>query len=537
MKPEHQYATAAEKDFAAKDQHHQVLHRHLGAGACRGDRHRTLDRQGEAGHRQARQASARKPMRKTTIARPQTSCGLFIAFSPPCSRPRNICRHHPCLPAKHRHGMWPNDKLVAIATSTGILQALDTVLRMLPKEVPASSSCSTCRPSSRRPSLSDWTRTGKIHACARRRTATASNRTPQLIAPGGKTWWRRRPSHYYVDVVDGPPVDRHWPSVDVLSDRGDVRRTVGHRHHRDRHGDDGARGLKMEMEEAGAHTVAWDEKTCVVFGMPKVAIERAASADPPGPLDRITKRSSPPDALAALWRRAASVRRRRRWRKRRNMPTADQPLRLFFQAFPRPAASTSAAFCVRDLVHLAHGQRRLIDPARLLALCATDFLYERATCWKELTTADRIARLANDPGTVLHRRHRFADQALDLFGSIGTALREATPRSPRRRSRVPYSPARAASTAALRARMLVWKAIESMTPMMSLILRASSARSPPSWRPPTAPARRHAGEFVRGFRQFAGLPRVIGILADGRVQFLHARRGFLEAGRPLLGAR
>ena len=80
------------------------------------------------------------------------------------------------------------------------------------------------------------------------------------------TWWRAAaPSHYYVDVVDGPPVNPA-PAIGrcPFPIGSDVRRTVGHRHHHDRHGDDGARGLK-EMEEAGAHTVAQDEKTCVVF--------------------------------------------------------------------------------------------------------------------------------------------------------------------------------------------------------------------------------------------------------------------------------
>jgi two-component system chemotaxis response regulator CheB len=95
-----------------------------------------------------------------------------------------------------------------------------------------------------------------------------------LIAPGGKHMLvKRNGAQYVVEVVDGPLVSRHRPSADVLfrsvakaagaNAMGMVMTGMG---------DDGARGLK-EMFDTGSHTVAQDEASCVVFGMPKEAIK------------------------------------------------------------------------------------------------------------------------------------------------------------------------------------------------------------------------------------------------------------------------
>ncbi|MEI8393932.1 MAG: chemotaxis response regulator protein-glutamate methylesterase [Rhodospirillaceae bacterium] len=99
-----------------------------------------------------------------------------------------------------------------------------------------------------------------------------------LIAPGNKhTLVRRSGARYFVEVKDGPLVCRHRPSVDVLfrsaaqyagaNAIGILMTGMG---------DDGARGL-LEMLQAGAHTVAEDESSCVVFGMPKEAIKLGAA--------------------------------------------------------------------------------------------------------------------------------------------------------------------------------------------------------------------------------------------------------------------
>jgi two-component system chemotaxis response regulator CheB len=108
-----------------------------------------------------------------------------------------------------------------------------------------------------------------------------------LIAPGNKhTLLRRSGARYYVEVKEGPLVCRHRPSADVLfrsaaqstgsNATGIIMTGMG---------DDGARGM-LEMHNAGAHTIAQDEATCVVFGMPKEAIALGA-VDKVVPLEKI----------------------------------------------------------------------------------------------------------------------------------------------------------------------------------------------------------------------------------------------------------
>lgn len=99
-----------------------------------------------------------------------------------------------------------------------------------------------------------------------------------LIAPGGHHLAVvRSGTHYTVRVIDGPPVSRHRPSVDVLF-RSAAQQAGGNALGvlLTGMGDDGARGL-LELRHAGADTVAQDEDSCVVFGMPKEAIARGAA--------------------------------------------------------------------------------------------------------------------------------------------------------------------------------------------------------------------------------------------------------------------
>jgi two-component system chemotaxis response regulator CheB len=108
-----------------------------------------------------------------------------------------------------------------------------------------------------------------------------------LIAPGNRHMLLKRSgARYYVEVRDGPPVSRHRPSVDVLF--RSVARYAGKNAIgviMTGMGDDGARGM-AEMKEAGAQTIAQDEETCVVFGMPNEAIKRGG-VDQILPLERI----------------------------------------------------------------------------------------------------------------------------------------------------------------------------------------------------------------------------------------------------------
>ena len=99
-----------------------------------------------------------------------------------------------------------------------------------------------------------------------------------LIAPGNRHLLvERNGANYEARINDGPLVSRHRPSVDVLF--RSVASAAGN------HGvgvimtgmgSDGAQGL-LEMRDAGAQTIAQDESSCVVFGMPKEAISRGAA--------------------------------------------------------------------------------------------------------------------------------------------------------------------------------------------------------------------------------------------------------------------
>ncbi|HNI49574.1 MAG TPA: chemotaxis response regulator protein-glutamate methylesterase [Zoogloea sp.] len=168
------------------------------------------------------------------------------------------------------------ETVIAIGTSTGGTQALEAVLRSLPRMSPgivvvqhmpekfteafAQRLDSLCEVDVREARHGDRVVPGRV-----------------LIAPGGRHMLLRRSgAQYVVDVVDGPPVSRHRPSVDVLfrsTARFAGRNAVGII--MTGMGDDGARGLK-EMHEAGAWTVAQDEATCVVYGMPKEAVRLGA---------------------------------------------------------------------------------------------------------------------------------------------------------------------------------------------------------------------------------------------------------------------
>jgi two-component system chemotaxis response regulator CheB len=98
-----------------------------------------------------------------------------------------------------------------------------------------------------------------------------------LIAPGNRHMLLKRSgARYFVELKDGPLVSRHRPAVDVLfrsAARYAGKNAVGVI--MTGMGDDGAKGM-LEMKEAGAVTIAQDEASCVVFGMPKEAIKLGA---------------------------------------------------------------------------------------------------------------------------------------------------------------------------------------------------------------------------------------------------------------------
>jgi two-component system chemotaxis response regulator CheB len=110
-----------------------------------------------------------------------------------------------------------------------------------------------------------------------------------LIAPGGlHLQLRKAGGQYFAVVADGPPVNRHKPSVDVLF------RSVAECAGGDAlailltgMGDDGARAMKL-LHERGARTLAQDEASCVVFGMPMEAI-RLGAVDEVLPLSQMAQ--------------------------------------------------------------------------------------------------------------------------------------------------------------------------------------------------------------------------------------------------------
>ncbi len=185
--------------------------------------------------------------------------------------PRSTSLHH-----VHAFAM---NKPVVIGSSTGGTQALETVLTQLPADAPG---IAITQHMPEKFTAMYAQRLNGICAMQVReaRDGDRLERGVVLIAPGGRHMQMRKAAgQYYVHVVDGPPVNRHKPSVDVLF------RSASECAGRDvlgiiltGMGDDGARGMKV-LHDGGARTIAQNEETCVVFGMPKEAIKLQAVDD------------------------------------------------------------------------------------------------------------------------------------------------------------------------------------------------------------------------------------------------------------------
>lgn len=165
------------------------------------------------------------------------------------------------------------EKVVVVGASTGGTEAIKVFLEMLPEDTPgivivqhmpenftaafAKRLDSSCRVTVKEAQNHDTVVRGRA-----------------LIAPGNHhVLLKRSGARYYVEIKDGPLVSRHRPSVDVLfrsAARYAGKNTVGMI--LTGMGDDGARGMR-EMFDAGAVTIAQDEATCVVYGMPHEAVK------------------------------------------------------------------------------------------------------------------------------------------------------------------------------------------------------------------------------------------------------------------------
>lgn len=169
------------------------------------------------------------------------------------------------------------ESIVAIGTSTGGTQALEAVLTSLPRVSPG---MVIVQHMPENFTAAFAKRLNDLCEIEVKEAAHGDRVMPgrALIAPGGKHMLLKRSgAQYHVDVIDGPLVSRHRPSVNVLF------RSVAQQAGKNAlgiimtgMGDDGAQGLK-EMLDAGAQTLGQDERSCVVYGMPREAHKLGAT--------------------------------------------------------------------------------------------------------------------------------------------------------------------------------------------------------------------------------------------------------------------
>ena len=222
----------------------------------------------------AAQANPGKLVPKIRIPQPSSGAASSAGLPPGAVPPKLSA--DAILSATTHAMLETTERVVAIGTSTGGTQALEVVLTALPQVCPgivivqhmpekftgafAERLNSLCKIEVREAKTGDRVLPGRA-----------------LIAPGGRHMLlKRNGSQYHVDIVDGPPVSRHRPSVDVLfrsvakcagkNALGIIMTGMG---------DDGAVGL-LEMRNEGALTIGQDEQSCVVYGMPKEAVKRGA---------------------------------------------------------------------------------------------------------------------------------------------------------------------------------------------------------------------------------------------------------------------
>lgn len=171
----------------------------------------------------------------------------------------------------------PTEKVIAIGASTGGTEVIDQILANLPN------GCPGIVITQHMPEKFTEAFANRVNGKSNLLVREAKNgdrllTDVALIAPGGKHMLLKSDRNgYWVEINDGPPVNRHRPSVDVLfrsvsqyagdSAVGIICTGMGN---------DGAAGL-LEMKQTGAYTLAQNEDSCVVFGMPKEAIKLGAA--------------------------------------------------------------------------------------------------------------------------------------------------------------------------------------------------------------------------------------------------------------------
>jgi two-component system, chemotaxis family, protein-glutamate methylesterase/glutaminase len=203
----------------------------------------------------ASRTQAKRISTETTLATPKLSADVIIAKA----RPDAV--------------LQTTEKVVAVGASTGGTEALKVFLEALPRDCPGIIIVQhmpegfTTAFSKRLDSLCQVT----VKEASNNDTVLPGH---ALIAPGNHhLLLKRSGARYYVEIKDGPLVSRHRPSVDVLfrsTARYAGRNAIGVI--MTGMGDDGAKGM-LEMKEAGAYTIAQNEESCIVFGMPHEAMK------------------------------------------------------------------------------------------------------------------------------------------------------------------------------------------------------------------------------------------------------------------------
>ena len=189
---------------------------------------------------------------------------------------------------KSKAMLQTTEKVVVVGASTGGTEALRVFLEMLPEDSPGIVIVQHM------PEHFTSAFANRLNSICRVTVKEAENndtvvRGRALIAPGNQhLLLKRSGARYFVEIKEGPLVSRHRPSVDVLfrsAARYAGKNAVGVI--MTGMGDDGARSMK-EMYDAGAITIAQDEATCVVFGMPAEAIKHGG-VHKVMPLERIAQ--------------------------------------------------------------------------------------------------------------------------------------------------------------------------------------------------------------------------------------------------------
>jgi two-component system chemotaxis response regulator CheB len=191
--------------------------------------------------------------------------------------------------AAEQHTFSTTEKVILVGASTGGTEALKEFLITLPPDCPG------ILITQHMPETFTKTFAKRLDSLCALSVKEAEHGDRVLpghayVAPGNRhLLLQRSGANYTVQLSDGPPVSRHRPSVDVLfrsaancagkNAVGIIMTGMG---------DDGAAGM-LEMHRAGAHTLAQDEQSCVVFGMPKEAIARGG-VDEVVPLQELSHR-------------------------------------------------------------------------------------------------------------------------------------------------------------------------------------------------------------------------------------------------------